>query len=172
MVTEIIGGTIGAVGQLGASIYGAAQSKKYNDRARALLDQQKAENRSWYEDRMASDYTKRSDVQRAFQKQRQLLSEFNKQNAGASVVSGGGDIAQAINAEQANKSLADTMSDVAAGASSYKDNIENQFRSADANYTNQQRANLEAQGQAVAQAAGQAGQTFQTFGESISKIKA
>lgn len=147
---------IGGVTALGSAIYGAAASAKANNKARRLIQQQRDDNREWYNIKNAQDYTQRSDVQAAVKRQRDLLNEqYNKARA-TNAVAGGTDESLALQKKAANQSLAQTMTDVASGAAAYKDGIEQQYRAQDAALNQQQAQSYQQQAQATAQAASQA----------------
>ena len=110
----LLSSIIGAAGALGSAIYGAVKSSKANNQARALIDQQRKDNRRWYETKMNQDYTQRADVQRAITKQRELLDEQLKRANAASRVSGASDESAALAKEAANKSVAEATADIAA----------------------------------------------------------
>ena len=153
----MIGTIIGAAAQIGSSIYGAAKSAQMNNRARQLLRQEKAEVNQWYEQKLNEDYLSRSDVQAALTAQREILDEKYKQARATQAVAGGTDEAVALQKEAANKSLGETTRSIAAQASAYKDNLAQQQLAAMQNYGAQERAILTGQGEAVANAASQAG---------------
>lgn len=145
----------GGVAALGSAIYGGITSSRANNRARALIQQQRDDNKNWYNTRMAQDYTLRSDVQAAIKRQRELLDEQYKRARATNVVAGGTDEALALQQQAANRSLAQTMTDVASQASAYKDNVEQRYRAQDAALNQQQAQSYQQQAAQTAQAAGQ-----------------
>lgn len=147
---------IGGIAALGSSIYGAIASSKYNKQARRLIDEQKAENKNWYDLKMSEDYTQRSDAQAALKRQRELLTEQYNNARKTNAVMGGTDESLALQKQAANNSLSQTITDIASQASQYKEGIENQYRATDAALTQQQAAGLQQQGAQAAQAAAQA----------------
>lgn len=146
----------GAVAALGSTIYGAIKSKNYNDKMRALIQQQRDDNKRWYESSRAEDYTQRTDAQAVLNKQRELLEEQSRQARATNVVSGGTDQAEALQMAAANKSLSDTMSKIAAQAAQAKDADEQQYRNTDAELTGTQVTQLGQQAAGTAQATSQA----------------
>ena len=146
---------IGGVGALGGAIYGAIASSKNNAKARALIQEQRDDNKNWYNTRMAEDYTQRSDAQAILNKQRDLLQEQYKQARATNVVAGGTDESLALQKAAANSAMAQTSSDLAANAASYKDNVEQQYRQQDAALNQQQAQTYQQQAQQAAQAASQ-----------------
>lgn len=145
----------GAVAALGSTVYGAIKSKQYNDKMRALIQQQRDDNKKWYETSQAEDYTQRTDAQSVITKQRELLQEQNKQARATNVVSGGTDQAEAMQKAAANKSLSDTMSNIAAQAEQAKDADEQSYREVDAKLNETQANQLGQQATNTAQASSQ-----------------
>lgn len=146
----------GGVTALTGAIYGGIASANYNKKARKLIQNQRDENKQWYNTKMAEDYTQRSDVQAAIKRQRELLDEQYKRAKATNVVAGGTDEALALQKQAANNSLSDTMTDVAGQASDYKEGVENAYRHQDAALNQQQAQTYQQQAAAVAQAGGQA----------------
>lgn len=147
---------IGAVGALGSAIYGAVASSKANNKARRLLQQQRDENRAWYDIKRNQDYTQRADVQNAITRQRELLAEQIKSANARQVVGGGSDEAAAMAKEAANKSVADATADIAAAGVNAKDQAEAQYRATDAALNQQQAQSYQQQAAQAAAAASQA----------------
>lgn len=152
----MIGSIISGVTALGSSIYGAIASSKQNKKAQQLLQQQRDDNKAWYEAKMSEDYTQRSDAQNVINKQRELLNEQYKNAKATNAVAGGSDASIAMQKAAANDAMAQTMSDIASEASQYKDQAEQQYRAQDAALDQQQAQIAADQAKATAQAAGQA----------------
>ena len=153
----MVGAIIGAAAQVGSSILGAIKSSQANKRAEDMLQNQRAENKKWYDQKMAEDYMQRSDVQNILRKQRELLQEQYQRARAANVVAGGTDESLALQQQAANETMGDTMADIAAGAESYREGIENQYRTQDAALNQQQIANERQKAANIAAAAGQVG---------------
>jgi len=156
MAAGLLSTAVGAVGALGSAIYGGIKSSKLNNKARNILQGQIADNKAWYDTKMSQDYTARSDVQAAINRQRQILDEQYRNARATNVVAGGTDAQLALQNEAANRSLAQTMTDVASRAADYKDSVENQYRAQDAALKQQQQQSYQQQAAATAQAASQA----------------
>lgn len=153
----MIGAIIGTAAQVGSSIYGAVKSSQANKRAQQMIQNQRDENRKWYDQKMAEDYTQRTDAQNVLRKQRELLDEQYQRARATNIVAGGTDESLALQQAAANDTMGDTMADLASQASAYKEGIEEQYRAQDA-ALNQQQANIETQkAQNIATAAGQIG---------------
>ena len=173
----MVGQIIGAATQIGASVYGAIKSSQANKRAQQMLQNQKDENQKWYDQKMAEDYMQRSDVQNVLRKQRELLQEQYKRARATNVVAGGTDESLALQQQAANQAMGDTMANIAAQASSYKEGVENQYRAQDAALTEQQIANEQAKAQSIAAAAGQVGSAVSGLmtgidGDKVKKVEA
>ena len=142
-----------------------------------MLQNQKDENQKWYDQKMAEDYMQRSDVQNVQRKQRELLQEQYKRARATNVVAGGTDESLALQQQAANQAMGDTMANIAAQASSYKEGVENQYRAQDAALTEQQIANEQAKAQSIAAAAGQVGSAVSGLmtgidGDKVKKVEA
>lgn len=169
MVSAIVGGAAA----LGGAIYGAISSSQYANKARNLIDQQRSSNEAWYNRKMKEDYTQRADVQAAIQKQRELLEEQNKRARAAAVVGGATEESVALQKAAANKSLSDTMTDIAAQGANYNDSVEQQYRAQDAALNQQQAQSYMQQGQQAAQAGSQMiGSGLKLMGTSLPKSNA
>jgi hypothetical protein len=153
----MVGAAIGTAAQVGASIYGAIKSSQANKKAMDILKAQKDENKKWYEERMGEDYLQRADVQNVLRKQRELLGEQYKRARATNVVAGGTDESLAMQQQAANEVLGDTMGNIAAQAESYKEGVENQYRTTDAALAQQEMGIHQTQAQNIATAAGQVG---------------
>lgn len=147
---------IGGATALGSAIYGAVKSSKANKKAQQLIQQQRDDNKRWYDVKMAQDYTQRSDVQAAIKRQRELLQEQYENARKSKVVAGGTDESVALQQQAANRALSDTATDIAAQAANYKDSVEQQYRAQDAALNQQQIQNYQQQAASTAQAASQA----------------
>lgn len=153
----MVGAIVGAAAQVGSSIYGAIKSSQANKRATEMIQNQREENKKWYDQKMAEDYMQRSDVQNVLRKQRELLNEQYQRARATNIVAGGTDESLALQQQAANNVMGDTMANIAANASEYRNSIEQQYREQDA-ALNQQLAGVErAQGDTIAKAAGQVG---------------
>ena len=141
--------------QVGSAIYGQVKSNELNKKAQAEMDARRAENKRWYEQKMNEDYMMRSDVQNVLRKQRELLDEQYKRARATNIVAGGTDESLALQQQAANQTMGNTMADIAANASSYKDNVEQQYRAQENSLSQQQQQIYANQANQVAQAASQ-----------------
>ena len=141
---------------LASAIYGGIKSSQANNKARKLIQEQRAANKRWYDTKMAEDYTMRADAQAAINRQRELLNEQYNKARKTGVVSGATDEAIAMQKEAANKALSNTTTDIASQASAYKDNVEARYKAEDAALNQQQAQSHQQQAAQTAQAASQA----------------
>lgn len=153
MVGAIIGGAL----QAGSAIYGAIKSSQANKKAMQLLQNQRDENKKWYEQRMAEDYTQRADVQNVLRKQKDMLAEQYQRARATNAVAGGSDEALILQQREANETLGETTANIAAQSEAYKEGIENQYRQREAELAQQEIGNYQNQAQAISAAAGQVG---------------
>lgn len=151
MVGTIIGGVLTVGGALAGGIASSNAAKK----AANITKQQQAKNRAWYEYNMNTDYTQRADALAAINRAREIFMERNKNASATAAVSGASDEAAARMKEDANKVIADTMSNVAAQGAARKDQVEQQYMNRDAQLAEQQRQTEIARANAIAGAASQ-----------------
>lgn len=153
----MVGTILGAAAQVGSSIYGAIESSQANKQARQMIQNQRDENKRWYDQKMAEDYMQRSDVQNVLRKQRELLNEQYQRARATNIVAGGTDESLALQQQAANEAMGNTMADIAANAANYKDSVEQQYRAQDAALNQQMIGVEQGNAQSIAQAAGQVG---------------
>lgn len=158
MIASIIGGVLAA----GSAIYGGIKSSKAASEANAITKQQQAQNRTWYDMRMNEDYTKRADSQAAITKARELLLEHQRNVAASRAVAGTTDEAAALAKQQANNTIGDVTSNIAAQSANYKEGIEAQFKNRDAQLAQNEQATLNQKAQNIATATGQAATALST----------
>ena len=153
----MVGAIIGAAAQVGSSILGAIKSSQANKKAQQMIQNQRDENKRWYDQKMAEDYMQRADVQNILRKQRELLQDQYQRARARNIVTGGTDESLVLQQESINDAMADTAAEIAAQSSSYKEGIENQYRAQDAALNQQQIANEQQKAASIAAAAGQVG---------------
>ena len=148
--------TLAALGSIGSAIYGAAKSSQYNRAAQKDLTNNHLDTQRVLNSELRKDYTSRTDFQNILTRQRELLDEYTKRERGVNAVMGGNENAVFAQKKANAASVANTMSNIAGRAATYKEGVQNRILADNANYT-QQMANLKMrQGQTVANAAGQA----------------
>lgn len=147
--------TLAALGSIGSAIYGAARSAKYNRSAQSDITGNHLDTQRVLQSELRRDYTSRTDFQNILNRQRELLDEYTKRERGINAVIGGNEAGVFAQKKANAASVANTMSNIAGRAASYKEGVQNKILADNANYT-QQMANLKLrQGQTVANAAGQ-----------------
>jgi hypothetical protein len=122
----IAGAGQGTMGIL-TSIYGGINAGKKRKQMENYLGQQESENQAWYNSRAMSDYTQRSDSLAIIRNQREALREGQQRAANMAVVTGATPEAQAMQQQEANRSLTDTYSRLGAMGQQWKDSIENTY---------------------------------------------
>jgi hypothetical protein len=123
MVPAIIAGAVG----LGKAIFGGIKAAKQRRKMDTYLNEQEAENKSWYNANALSDYTQRADTQALMKQLRDTLGRQNKKAAGAAVVTGATVEEQAVQKELSNKVISDTFSNIGAMGQRWKDNITDRY---------------------------------------------
>lgn len=122
-----------------------------------MIQTQKDDNQKWYDQRMAEDYTKRTDIQNALRLQDELIKDQYQKAKASSVVSGATDESLALQKAAANKAAGDTLANIASQASDYKEGVEQQFMAKNDALTGQQISAQQNKAQNIANAAGQIG---------------
>ena len=132
------------------------RGSKLNKASRGITEDAIKENQAWWDIKRPQDYTARSDVQAAINRQRQILNEQYRNARATNVVAGGTDASLALQKEAANRSLAQTSTDVASNAAAWKDSNEDKYRARDAALKDQLSQSYQQQAAAIAQAGSQA----------------
>ena len=154
--------TLATLGSIGASAYAAAKSAKANRQAQEIENANYRDTDRILQSRLRSDYTSRTDFQNILSRQKALLDAQWKRVQGANAVAGSsGGLEAGAAQKQANAlAMADTMGNLAAGASDYKDAVQQQVLANNAQHARSQ-ANAKArQAQIIAQAGGQVSQAM------------
>lgn len=151
----MIGAIIGGAAALGSALIGGIASANANKRANKLLNELKKENRQWYEIERSSDYTRRSDVQAALTRQRELLDEYAARARATNAVAGGSEASIASQQQAAANSIAQTAGNIASAAAERRDEVERQYRNTNAQLTMQQIGQYRQQAGQAAQAGAQ-----------------
>lgn len=160
----LLGGIIGGVGSAVGGIVGGNATRKAAQRNAKLIKEAEENAKAWYDREYNASFLDRSDAKAAINQTRELLNERYKNAEASAVVSGATDESLARQKAAANETVSDTMSNIAAQADVYKQqvrsNYENQmdqFRKEKMDVNNQ-RAQATAQAaQGLAGAAGSFG---------------
>lgn len=150
---SVVALAIGAISALASAVIGAVSSSNANKRAQSLIDTQQKEDKRWYEQKKNADYMNRSEVQAVLKKQRETLDEYYKRSRATNVITGGTDEAAAMAQEAANKTIADTSTNIASQATAYKDSLDKQSRESEKQYAQIKVGSEQAKANQIAQAA-------------------
>lgn len=123
----IIGSAIGGALGIGASIFGGITASKAMQKVKENIEQQKQENRDWYDRRYNEDATQRADAQRILTITNENIRKRNRAAAGTQAVMGGTEESVASAKEANNQALADATSQIAVNGERRKDQIESQY---------------------------------------------
>ena len=140
----MIGAIIGAGMSAASSIFGGIKASKAAKKAKAETEAQRRKNQNWYDRRMNEDATQRADAQRLLTLTEESIKNRNRSAAGTQAVMGGTDESTAATKTANNQALSQTVSAINAQSDARKDDIEEHYRTADENYSQQLR-NIENQ---------------------------
>lgn len=124
----LIGSALGAVG----SILGGISASKAMKEARQDVEDQKRENRDWFDRRFNDSSTQRADAQRILTLTEENIRNRNKQAAARQALMGGTEESVAAAKAANNRALADATAAIAVNGEQRKDAIEQQYRQRDA----------------------------------------
>lgn len=149
--------TLATLGSIGASAYSAYKSAQRNREADRIENANYRNSDRILQSNLRSDYTSRTDFQNILNRQKALLDAQWKRVQGANAVAGStGALESGAAQKQANAlAMADTMGNLAAGASDYKDSVQQQILANNARHTQAQVASKARQAQNIADAGGQ-----------------
>ena len=162
-----IGSAIGAAGSIASSIFGGIKASKAMKKAKKMIQQEVKKNQDWYDRRYNEDATQRADAQRILTLTEENIKNRNRQAAGTQAVMGGTEESTAAAKAANNEALADATAQIAVNGEQRKDQIEQQYRQRDADLQGQLQQMEVKRGQAIADAAQAAGQSFQQMGSSL-----
>lgn len=127
------GAGIGAL----ASIFGGIASAKAMKDAQKKIEQQREDNKSWYNQRYNEDATQRADAQSMLTKTQEALKQQNKNLAGTQAVMGGTQETVAAQKQAGANTMANATSQIAVAGANRKDSIESTYRTKDDNFNSQ-----------------------------------
>lgn len=122
-----LGSLIGGALKIGGSIFGGIKASQAMKQVQKNLNQQMADNQSWYDRRYNEDATQRADAQRMLAMTNQAIKDRNKEATGAAAVMGGTEESLAATKAANANALADTAAQIAVAGANRKDQIENQY---------------------------------------------
>lgn len=127
MVGTLIGAGLGVLGNIAGGLMASRATRK----AKKDLQNQRAENKAWYNRRYNEDATQRADAQRILTLTEDSIRNRNKAAMGAQAVAGGTEESVAATKAANNQALAEAASRIAAQGEARKDNIETQYMNND-----------------------------------------
>lgn len=133
----MIASLIGAGAGLASSIWGGISAKKQAHRAKGELDRLWESNEDWYRRRYNEDATQTAEAQAMIRRAREEAQRQLQQARGVDVVMGGTGEGVARAQEAGNRLISNAIGQVANNATARRDNIERQYRAADAGYGQQ-----------------------------------
>lgn len=128
----MIGSLIGDAMKIGGTIFGGISASKAMKRVKSNLQEQKQDNKNWYDRRYNEDATQRTDAQAILSRTEESIRQRNRQTAGAMAVGGGTEESVAAAKAANNEVMADAVTGIAVNGERRKDAIENQYLERDA----------------------------------------
>lgn len=128
MIASLIAAGISAAG----SIYGYMRSSEAARKAKGEVEQQRHDNKAWYDRRYNEDATQRADAQRILTNTAERVARRNQAAMGTQAVMGGTDESLSATKEANNRAIAEAASQIAAMGDRRKDAIEGQHMNRDA----------------------------------------
>ena len=126
-----LGGAIGAGLSVIGGIFGGNSASKAMKRVRNNINQQRTDNRNWYDRRYNEDATQRADAQAAITRVEESMRNRNRHTAGTQAVMGGTEESVAAAKEANNQALAEVTSNIVVNGERRKDAIEAQYQAKD-----------------------------------------
>lgn len=127
MLGAAIGAGISAIG----GIFGGMSASKAMRNVKNNLNQQRAENRNWFDRRYNEDATQRADAVAAVTQMQEAIRQRNQEAAGAQAVAGATEESVAATKVANAQAQADAVSRIASNAANRKDALESQYQSKD-----------------------------------------
>lgn len=168
---EWITSAIGAAVGLGSTLFGASESAKKNNKARAERERNHITNSAILRRQRDEDMLDTAKGQNMIRQAREYADSNWKKAQGASAVGGGTDAATAMAKEAGNRVVGDTMANISAQNTAKQERAEhgminenNQYTNAKANDLMQQGANIASTASAMGNAAMQLGAGLESVG--------
>ena len=140
----MLGGIIGAAAGAAGGILGGISKNKALKQQMKMVNEQKKENKDWYDRRYNEDSTQRADAQAMLTKTAEAIKQRNQASAGSAAVMGGTEESVASTKAANAQAMADATSNIVVAGEQRKDQIESQYRERN-NELNQQLQNLQSQ---------------------------
>lgn len=138
----MLGTAIGAGLKIAGSIFGGIKASKAMRKYKAQINQQKQENKSWYDRRYNEDATQRAEAQAVLSNLREHLKRNSENTAGTQAVIGGTEESVAAQKAADANAMSNAVSNINAMGEARKDAIEQQYQQREENL-NAQLGNLE-----------------------------
>jgi hypothetical protein len=119
----IVSAGIGAAG----TVMGAIKSAQERNRMKLFMENQRADNKAWFDGKMHSDYMQRKDTQSLMKSLRDNLRDANQTTASTAAVTGATPEQIAASKAATGEAITDTYSKVAGHGQAVQDNAEAQF---------------------------------------------
>lgn len=126
-----LGGAIGAGMSAVGSIFGGISASKAMKKVKKNIEQQRVDNRNWYDRRYNEDATQRADAQAVLARTEESIRNRNRQAAGAQAVMGGTEESVAAAKAAGNEALAHAATNIAVNGEARKDAVESQYLQTD-----------------------------------------
>lgn len=162
-----IGAAAGGATKALAGIFGSIASGKAIRRAKAMIEDQRRENRDWYDRRYNEDATQRADAQRILTLTQEQIRNRNRQSAATRAVAGGTEESVAADKAANAQAMADAAATIAMNGERRKDAIEQQYRATDSALAGQLEQLELDRGANIAAAAGQFGDAAMEAGKAL-----
>ncbi len=133
MIGSIISGAVGAA----SSIFGGVKASQAMKKVKKNLEQQREDNKNWYDQRYNEDSTQRADAQSILTQTEEAFRTRNRQAAGTAAVTGGTEESVAATKAANAQGMADAARQISVAGDQRKDNIEQQYRETDSNLQSQ-----------------------------------
>ncbi len=128
----ILGSAIGGIAGIGGAIFGGISASKAMKKVKKNIENQQAENDSWYNRRYNEDATQRADAQRILTITNENIRQRNRQAAGTQAVMGGTEESVAATKAANASAIADATGQIAMAGERRKDAVEEQYMARDA----------------------------------------
>ncbi len=158
---------IGAALSAASSIAGGIMSSNASKKAKSQIEAKQRENKAWYDLRYNEDALQRADAQRVLTRTREYVDRANKSARAVQAVTGGTDESVAAAKAANNKTVSDTMGDIAAASAQRKDAIEQEYRNKNEQYENELIGIEQSRAQGLATATQTAGNALGSMAMSV-----
>ncbi|WP_180275101.1 hypothetical protein [Prevotella intermedia] len=124
----MLGTAIGAGLKIAGSIFGGIKASKAMRKYKQQIEQQKQENKSWFDRRYNENATQRADAQAALSNLREHLKRNSENVAGTQAVVGGTEESVAAQKAADANAMSNAVSNINAMGEARKDAIEQQYQ--------------------------------------------